>query len=91
MRTCLFETNDHLFGISENQLESLNPKGKNPKKIGLDNSKKKERKIQKKEQPNFGLRFEHLKKLFAGIEVPLVIDCSLMLYLLLPSELPVQG
>lgn len=36
------------------------------------------------------MRFEHLKKLFAGI-VPLIIDYSLMLYLLLPSELPVQG
>ncbi len=50
MRTCLPETNDHLFGISENQLESLNPKGKNPKKIGLDNSKKKERKKSQKKK-----------------------------------------
>jgi hypothetical protein len=35
VRTCLFETNDHLFGISENQLESLNLKEKNPKEPDL--------------------------------------------------------
>jgi len=42
VRTCLLETNDHLFGISENQLESLNLKEKKSQRTGLDKSKKEE-------------------------------------------------
>ncbi len=62
-------------------------------RTGLGNSKKKEE--EKKGQkmwgpPNIGLGFEHLKKLLQVI-VPLIIDYSLMRYLLLLSELPVQG
>jgi hypothetical protein len=49
VRTCLLETNDHLFGISENQLESLNLKEKNPKEPDLTilRRRKKKRKDKK--------------------------------------------
>lgn len=95
MRTCLPETNDHLFGISENQLESLNPKGNNPKAPDLTILRRRREKNPKKKKKvrTAQLWFEVWtleEEALAGI-VPLIIECSLMLYLLLPSELPVQG